>query len=193
MITITDVAQTKVRELMAKSESPVKGLRIGAKSVSPLKVDFRMAFIAADEDTSADTVIPFEGFEVFADEESAPNIGEAVVDYIDGLMGSGFKIERPLVVPPELSGPVAQRIQQVLDEQVNPAVAGHGGHVSLIDVKDNTVYVQLGGGCQGCGMADVTLKQGIEVMIKEAVPEIEEILDVTEHADGENPYYQSSK
>jgi Fe/S biogenesis protein NfuA len=193
MITITDVAQTKILELMAKSESPVKGLRIGAKSVSPLKVDFRMAFIAVDEDTSADTVIPFEGFEVFADEESAPNIGEAVVDYIDGLMGSGFKIERPLVVPPELSGPVAQRIQQVLDEQVNPAVAGHGGHVSLIDVKDNTAYVQLGGGCQGCGMADVTLKQGIEVMIKEAVPEIEEILDVTEHADGENPYYQSSK
>ena len=193
MITITDIAKAKILELMAKSESPIKGLRIGAKSVSPLKVDFRMAFIAADEDTSADTVVPFDGFEVYADEESAPNIGEAVVDYIDGLMGSGFKIERPRVLPPELSGPVVDKIQQVLDEQINPAVAGHGGHVSLIDVKDKTVYVQLGGGCQGCGMADVTLKQGIEVMIKEAVPEIEEILDVTEHADGDNPYYQSSK
>ena len=193
MITITDIAKAKILELMAKSESPIKGLRIGAKSVSPLKIDFRMAFIAADEDTSADTVVPFDGFDVYADEESAPNIGEAVVDYIDGLMGSGFKIERPRALSPELSGPVVDKIQQVLDEQINPAVAGHGGHVSLIDVKDKTVYVQLGGGCQGCGMADVTLKQGIEVMIKEAVPEIEEILDVTEHADGDNPYYQSSK
>jgi Fe-S cluster biogenesis protein NfuA len=72
-------------------------------------------------------------------------------------------------------------------------VASHGGHVSLIDVKDKAVYLQLGGGCQGCGMADVTLKQGIEVMIKEAVPEIEEIYDVTDHAGGDNPYYQQSK
>ena len=193
MITITEEAQLKIVELISKSESAIKGLRIGAKSVSPLKVDFRMAFIGEEEDTSADSVIPFNGFDVFADVESAPNIGEAVVDYVDGLMGSGFKIERPNIAPPQLSGPVAEKIQQVLDEQINPAVAGHGGHVALIDVQDKKVYLQLGGGCQGCGMADVTLKQGIEVMIKEAVPEIEEILDVTDHADGENPYYQSSK
>ena len=69
----------------------------------------------------------------------------------------------------------------------------HGGHISLIDVKDNKAYIQFGGGCQGCGMVDVTLKQGVEVLIKEAVPEIDEILDITEHADGENPYYQASK
>ena len=94
---------------------------------------------------------------------------------------------------PTATGPIVDRIQQVLEEQINPAVASHGGLVSLIDVKENVVYVELGGGCQGCGMANVTLKQGIEVAIKEAVPEITEVYDVTEHADGTNPYYQPSK
>ncbi len=87
-------------------------------------------------------------------------------------------------------GKIAQRI---IDEQVNPAVASHGGFITLIDVKDNEVFVQLGGGCQGCGMANVTLKQGIETAIQQHMPEITAVLDVTEHADGDNPYYQQSK
>ena len=85
---------------------------------------------------------------------------------------------------------ISKAVAEIIETEVNPAVASHGGHVSLIDVKDKAVYLQLEGGCQGCGMADVTLKQGIEGMIKEAVPEIEEIYDVTDHADGTNPYYQ---
>jgi len=85
------------------------------------------------------------------------------------------------------------RIQQLLDESINPAVAGHGGFVQLIDVKDNVVYIQMGGGCQGCGMADVTLKAGIERMIMEEVPEVTEVLDTTDHASGNNPYYTPGK
>ena len=77
--------------------------------------------------------------------------------------------------------------------QTVPAVSEHGGFVSLLDVKGDAAYIQLGGGCQGCGMVDVTLKQGIEVMIREAVPEIREIIDQTDHAGGNNPYYQPSK
>jgi len=86
-----------------------------------------------------------------------------------------------------------ERVQALLDNSINPAVAGHGGHIELIDVKDNTVYIQMGGGCQGCGAADVTLKAGIERMIKEEIPEVTEILDVTDHAAGQNPYYSPSK
>ena len=193
MVTITEVAKEKIIELIGASETPIKGLRLGAQAVSPLKVDFKMAFIADDLDTTGDTVIEFEGFNVYIDDESLPNAEEANIDYVDGLVGSGFKVERPSKTPPNVSGPIVDKIQQVIDERINPAVASHGGHVSLIDVKDKAVYLQLGGGCQGCGMADVTLKQGIEVMIKEAVPEIEEIFDVTDHADGNNPYYQQSK
>ncbi|MEK7879016.1 MAG: NifU family protein [candidate division NC10 bacterium] len=86
-----------------------------------------------------------------------------------------------------------EKVQQLLDESINPAVAGHGGFVQLIDVKDNTVYIQMGGGCQGCGMADVTLKAGIERMIREEIPEVVEVLDTTDHASGNNPYYTPGK
>ena len=88
---------------------------------------------------------------------------------------------------------LATKVQELIDSTINPAVAGHGGFVQLIDVKDNRVYLQLGGGCQGCGAADITLKAGIERLINEELPEIEEVLDTTDHASGENPYYAPSK
>jgi Fe-S cluster biogenesis protein NfuA len=85
----------------------------------------------------------------------------------------------------------AKAIQALLDDEINPAVGGHGGFVSLVAVKDKRAYLKLEGGCQGCGMASVTLRQGIEVAILEKVPAIEEVLDVTDHAGGTNPYYES--
>ena len=179
MVEITEKAKEKIIELINKSETPVKGLRIGAKSVSPLKVEFKLAFIGEDQQKADDTVIPFDGFEVLVDPESVANVEVATVDFVDGLMGSGFKVEGPTTGPVR-TGEVADPVQQILVDRV-------------IDIKDTNVYLQLGGGCQGCGMADVTLKQGIEVMIKEAVPEIVGVFDVTDHADGDNPYYQSSK
>ena len=90
-------------------------------------------------------------------------------------------------------GDLKWAIQDLLDREINPAVAGHGGWIELIDVKRNAVFLRLGGGCQGCGAADVTLKQGIERLIKEEIPEVEEVLDTTDHASGENPYYTPSK
>jgi Fe-S cluster biogenesis protein NfuA len=84
------------------------------------------------------------------------------------------------------------RIVTLIDQQINPAVAQHGGSVSLVDVKDAVVYLQLGGGCQGCGMATATLRQGIEQMIRRSIPEVANIVDVTDHASGENPYYTAS-
>ena len=94
---------------------------------------------------------------------------------------------------PGLNTPEGQAILQLLDERINPSVASHGGHISLVDVQDDTVYIRLEGGCQGCGMANVTLKQGIEVEIKQAVPKITTVLDTTDHAGGSNPYYEPGK
>jgi len=88
---------------------------------------------------------------------------------------------------------IKERVQHLLDTSINPGVAGHGGFVRLVDVQDNVVYLQMGGGCQGCGMADVTLKAGIETLIKEEIPEVTEVLDTTDHAAGRNPYYTPSK
>jgi Fe/S biogenesis protein NfuA len=92
-----------------------------------------------------------------------------------------------------MSEDLKTRVQELIDSMINPAVAGHGGFVDLIDVKDNKVYLQMGGGCQGCGAADITLKSGIERLIKDELPEVEEVLDTTDHASGANPYYAPSK
>ncbi|MCZ6720162.1 MAG: NifU family protein [Proteobacteria bacterium] len=100
---------------------------------------------------------------------------------------------RDAIPKPGLDTPEGQAIRRLLDEKINPGVAAHGGHISLVDVKDNTVYIRLEGGCQGCGMADVTLKQGVVQEIQAVVPAIAEVLDVTDHAGGKNPYYQPGK
>ena len=92
-----------------------------------------------------------------------------------------------------MSAELMTKVQELIDSTINPAVAGHGGFVQLVDVKDNKVYLQMGGGCQGCGAADVTLKSGIERLIKEELPEIVEVLDTTDHASGSNPYYTAGK
>ena len=92
-----------------------------------------------------------------------------------------------------MSDDLMTKVQELIDSTINPAVAGHGGFVQLVEVKDKKVYLQMGGGCQGCGAADVTLKAGIERLIKEELPEIEEVLDATDHSQGTNPYYTPEK
>ena len=94
---------------------------------------------------------------------------------------------------PGLETPTGKAVREVLDQRINPQVASHGGHIALVDVQDDTVYIRLEGGCQGCGMADVTLKQGVATQIQAIVPTINSVLDVTDHAGGTNPYYQPGK
>jgi len=191
MLTITPAAEQKIAELVSQSDKPVAGLRIGAQAQSPFKVDYKLAFVGQGQEDPADTVINFDSFNVYTDPDSAGLLEEATVDYVEQLMGSGFKIDRPMQLPEHLSGPVVDQVKAVLEEQINPMVADHGGHIALLDIKEDVVYVELQGGCQGCGMADVTLKQGIESAITEAVPAVKSVLDVTDHANGKNPYYKS--
>lgn len=108
--------------------------------------------------------------------------------------GPGAPASPAMQPPPEsLSGDVSQRVMQVLEYQINPSIASHGGRAELVAVEDGVAYLRLGGGCQGCAMASVTLTQGIKVAIIEAVPEIDEVVDVTDHASGSNPYFEASK
>jgi NFU1 iron-sulfur cluster scaffold homolog, mitochondrial len=88
---------------------------------------------------------------------------------------------------------IRMKVQQVLDDMINPGVAAHGGFVELLDIQDDNVFIRMGGGCQGCGAADVTLKMGIERLIRENVPQVREILDTTDHGSGTNPFYAPSK
>lgn len=131
--------------------------------------------------------------------EPWPVFGKKIGPVIREVIALGGELMSPELSPEldkvsenKVSGEAAEIIQNLLDTQINPAVAMHGGHVEFVDIKDDTVYVELSGGCQGCGMASVTLKQGIEVAIKEAIPSVKQILDVTDHASGQNPYYRPS-
>jgi Fe/S biogenesis protein NfuA len=93
----------------------------------------------------------------------------------------------------DLSGPLVDQVRQVITEQVNPAIAAHGGGAELVSVDGTIAYLRLYGGCQGCGLAEVTLKQGIERILLESIPELTQVVDVTDHASGDDPYYQSEK
>lgn len=190
MITVTESARAKIVELLKAQGREGLLLRAAVAGRGPGGFQYRLGFVGDEERRSDDRVVDAGGFRILVDAESVPNLEGASIDYIDGPQGSGFKIENP---NPLWKDPTALRIQQVLDDEINPAVATHGGWVTLLEVKDDVAYIQLGGGCQGCGMVDVTLKQGIEVRIREAVPSIREIIDSTDHAGGKNPYYQPAK
>ena len=137
-----------------------------------------------------DVVVDIGAFKVVVDRESAADLKDAVVDWVDEGFRGGFRIDNP---NPVWKDPVARQVQEVIDRSINPAIASHGGTVTLLDVKDGVAYIRFGGGCQGCGMVDVTLKQGVETMIRRAVPQIRQVVDTTDHAAGTNPYYQSSR
>lgn len=190
MLTITDSAKKKFISLLEAEEESGQALRVAVKGRGPGGFRYELGFVGEDDKGAEDIVIDAGGLRVFIDPESAPKLQGATVDFVDGITESGFRIDNP---NSGWDNPKAAVVQQVIDNQINPAVASHGGHVTLLDVKDDIAYIALGGGCQGCGMADVTLKQGIEVMIKEAVPEIRQIVDTTDHAGGSNPYYQPAK
>ncbi len=128
-----------------------------------------------------------------AGREEWPVIGRQIGAALRAHLATGLPAvseELRATIPP--ADVIRKRVQEVLDTRINPSVAAHGGRVGLIDVQGNTVFIQMGGGCQGCGQADVTLKQGIEVEIHAAVPEVGDILDTTDHAAGRNPYYTPS-
>ncbi|KPK83154.1 MAG: hypothetical protein AMS25_00680 [Gemmatimonas sp. SM23_52] len=191
MLTFTDKARERVLAFMADEETPV-ALRVAVQPGSPLAPQYELSLVDESDQQPGDTVLDAGGFTVLVDEGSASKLEGATVDWIESGYGGGFQVENPNVNPigtDSPSGELAQEIAQVIETRISPALAAHGGGVSLMDVRDNVVYLQLSGGCQGCGMARVTLKQGIERMLKEMFPEIVEVVDVTDHSRGTSPYY----
>ncbi len=190
MLTITESAKRKILSVIQAQGKPGDGLRIAIVGRSSAGFTYDMHLIEEGEAEAEDIVVDTGDFPVIIDSGSASHMQDVIIDYVEDLQQSGFRIGNP---NPVWADPQAAAIQELLDTQINPGVATHGGHVELMDVQDNMVYIRFGGGCQGCGMVSVTLNQGVEQAIREAFPEIREIIDVTDHAAGTNPYYQSSK
>lgn len=182
MLHFTDTAKQRVqRFLEAQSAQGVAALRIAGTRADP-----KLWLVREDDRQEGDRAFDGGGFEVLMDPMSLRQLEGATVDFVDGVMQSGFRV---FFESPSWEDPVAQRVQDVLDTMINPGVASHGGSVSLHGIEDGAAIIEFGGGCQGCGAADVTLKHGVERMIREQVPEVQRIVDSTDHAAGENPYY----
>lgn len=188
MVKFTDRAREMVKTFAEYTDDPVLRIRVAG---SPLSPEYEFALVD-EEPAEGDEVVVEQGFRVLIDAESGRKLNGATVEWTETPHGAGFEVQNPNVRglgQVEPSGPLAERVKQVLAERVNPAVASHGGHIGLVDIEDNVVYIEMSGGCQGCGLAAVTLQKGVERMLREAIPEIAGVVDATDHARGENPYY----
>ena len=199
IITVTDHAVEKVQEFRGRVEDPdAQAMWIRVTGVHRGEFTYDLALRPLDAAGPGDEVEHPGGLPVVIPGSDVEALRGAAIDWSDDLMEGGLTVSnpnRPQVVTAqgeagELSGEVADRVAQVIDRQINPAIAQHGGMAMLDRVEGDVAYVRLGGGCQGCGMATVTLDQGIESAILQAVPEIRQVVDVTDHAAGESPYYQ---
>ncbi len=158
-------------------------------------------FAPAGSQEPEDLVLQMDGFAVLISADSLQAFEGAGIDYDERRYAGGFNVEYPAkaygmadhtAATPEWSEPLAIAVQAVIDEKINPGLAAHNGYVRLLAIEEQQAVVEMGGGCQGCGISEVTLRQGIEVMIKEAVPGINAVIDSTDHTAGQNPYYAAA-
>ena len=196
MITFTDRAREMIDSFLAEGDGEPQALRIGmgGSSIDP-KFDLTLVDMSDRRDDERE--VDGWGFTVLVKEADVPVLDGATVDFVDRVNESGFEV-KPRGDTAEVpgaprregkpTGVLADRVREVLDSQVNPAIAAHGGMISLVDVEDTDVYVEMSGGCQGCALSMMTLRQGVERMLREAVPELTAVHDITDHDSGENPY-----
>ncbi len=192
-LTFTDRAQEMVRNFLDQSEGELHALRIQVNGGSPVAPSFELTLVTDEDRDPADLEMDGGGFHVLLDPRSAERLEGATVDFVQRVNESGFEIQ-PAVKPVGEGGPsgdLAERVQGVLDQQVNPAIASHGGRIDLVDVDGTEIFMEMSGGCQGCAMSRMTLRQGVEKMLRQAIPEISAIHDVTDHSAGENPYFSA--
>ena len=190
LLSVTEVATRQIKRILEQEELLEQAVRVGIADKTPTGFQYKLEFCDRDERAEGDLVFEHDGVLFYVDADSVADLRGTSLDYVDTGFSAGFKFENPNK-PKLLGDPVAERVYRVIQERINPGVASHGGQVTLLDVKDGTAYVRLGGGCQGCGHADSMVKEGIQTMICEEVPEIHTVLDVTDHAAGTNPYFQA--
>ncbi len=191
MITITESAQDYLAELLAKQEDAL-GVRVFINQPGTPRAETCIAYAREGDVQDDDEEHQLEKFKVWYEGRSVPFLEDALVDYAKDRMGGQLTIKAPNAKMPRVSddSPVEDRINYVLYNEVNPALAAHGGEVSLIEVTDEMVAVlQFGGGCQGCSAVDMTLKGGVEKTLMEQIPQLTAVKDITDHTDTSQAYY----
>jgi Fe/S biogenesis protein NfuA len=194
-VNLTPAAHQQLAAVLNRQEQAA-ALRILVKNPASGAPQYDMALEPANTLRPGDTLVEVDGLRILVDAQSMSSVDGATVDFRDDPLQPGFIVEPPQIAIPNVfdgEDPLAAQVQELLEHQVNPGIASHGGHAQLVGVKDDVVYVAMGGGCQGCSMAAVTLKQGIEQILKQAIPRIRAVVDATDHALGSNPFYTSEK
>jgi len=197
IITISDAALEQILALRDQENVPELhlGLRIAGVGVNGFQ--YETAFVRSEDVNAGQHIEDHGGLSVAIPMDSVDNLRGAELDLSSDPAAPGLVLRNPNPATPalggdepiELDGTVEERVTQLLERHINPSIASHGGFAGLAGVDGETAYLELGGGCQGCGLAAMTLRQGIETAILHNVPEIAEVVDVTDHSAGENPFY----
>ena len=196
MIDISPRAQQHFRKLLAQQGGDGLGIRLRVTDAGTPAAHCELEFCEPADLGGNEWTIECEGFAFYVEGDSARWLDDATIDFEPNATGGQLNIRAPGIkgkIPGRDAG-LVERVQYVLEAEINPRLASHGGRVSLREIDaDGVVTLQFGGGCHGCGMVDVTLKQGVEKTLRERVPEVTAVRDATDHASGSQPYYDGSR
>lgn len=198
MLKFSDSAKLKLGSLLEGKDSNTTGLRLTLKEESALEITtVPLDQLQPGDEPLRDKIthffVEYESFMIIVDAEGQKTLSNAQIDFQEG---KGFFYQLPEEIPqqvyqgPDLKDPLTLQVAQLLEKEINPGLAMHGGRAELLNVLDHKVYLRFGGGCQGCSMIDATVKQGIETRIKEVIPQITGVVDETDHAAGANPFFK---
>lgn len=192
MINISESAQAHFAKLLEKQE-PDTNIRVFVVNPGTPSAECGVSYCPPDAIEQSDTVLEFNGFDAVVDQESAPFLEEAEIDFVTDQMGSQLTLKAPNAKARKVDddAPLAERISYMIEAEINPQLASHGGKVMLMEItEEGEAVLQFGGGCNGCSMVDVTLKDGIEKQMLAAFSgELTGVKDATEHQAGEHSYY----
>lgn len=197
IVRVSDAALAKILEILAEEEEPEKlGLRIEVTGTHGVEFAYDLSFETVADADPDDLTYEVQNLTVIIPAASVDSLRGSTLDVPTNPRQGGLVIRNPNRPDPlagagplELTGDVAEKVTQLLEQRINPALAAHGGFANLVGVDGDSVYVTMGGGCQGCSMSAMTLTEGIKKMILESVPEVREVIDATNHSAGENPFY----
>lgn len=191
MVTITESAQEYLAELLSKQDDAL-GVRVFINQPGTPRAETCIAYCRADDVQEADQQEELPKFKVWYEQKSLPFLEDALVDYSKDRMGGQLTIKAPNAKLPRVddNSSLEDRVNYVLYNEVNPALAAHGGEVSLIEITEQSVAIlKFGGGCQGCSAVDQTLKGGVEKTLLEQIPQLTGVSDTTDHSDTSQAYY----
>jgi Fe/S biogenesis protein NfuA len=196
VLIVTESARERILELRAVEDEPEGlGLRLEITGTRGVEYTYDLSFDPLADADPEDVITDHDGLPVVVAADSVEQLRGATLDLPTDAGQGGLVLRNPNRPNPmsgkhlELSGDVADKVNQLLEQQINPALAAHGGYAALKGVEDDIVYVTMGGGCQGCAVSAMTLRDGIASSIKEAIPEVKDVVDVTDHEAGATPYY----